>query len=184
MFHRTVPSKRTANPSRVVLLQRTLIAVVQGGSDRSCAKRSVAPPGDVKVTGRFKRADGSAGRSLGEDHRSVSIDQGLEVVPGMGLDVRCLGRRCTSSQVARTAGEPCVGHPAIRGDQTHRESISLAVAKWREEEVGRSAIGTGLHVQRAVEWVERDRDPLDGTIGPDPANRITQHDGGQPGRSG
>ena len=54
LFHRTVPSKRTAKPSRVVLLQRTLIAVVQAGSDRSCAKRSVAPPGDVNVTGRFK----------------------------------------------------------------------------------------------------------------------------------
>src|SRR5262249_61419769 len=52
-FQRTGPSKRTANPLRVVLPQWTLIAAVQAGSLAPCANRRVALPSEVTTTGRF-----------------------------------------------------------------------------------------------------------------------------------
>ena len=124
----------------MLLLRRTLMAVVHGRIARILAeKTSVAPPA-AGERGRAVEHQGTLElvRPLRQDDRAVAVEEGLEVVARPRLGPRRIGHRPEAGQVARClAGEMAVPGAAVVRDKADRERLVRGVAIRREVEVGR-----------------------------------------------
>ena len=172
LFQRTGPANRTANPSRVVLPQCSLMAVVQRGSAGAWSKRRVAPPCRRQGDGPLEhQRPAQPVRPPRQDHRSVLLDQSLEVVarPGNGPARRGLGCPASPGRSPRPENAPagCARPPRSISASTFRLLSSRYGGKNRSADLPPAQ----LDHQRQGGRLSRDRDAVVALGDPRPAHR-------------